>query len=174
MDLGPQRPQLRLPRRDLELEGAPLGLLRRLEGPQEVVERRGEEIEHHPEPEQERGGLGLLRREPGERPVAIEEEGPPAARDEPDDGRDDGGHELGPEGPEKARELEGGRAADPEGAEADEAEEDREGQGEHRRLEPPEGHGGDEERREQTPEERPGGQIGPEDAASRRRIGCMG
>ena len=63
VDLGPQRPQLRLPRGDLELEGAPLGLLRGLEGPQEVVERGGEEVERHAEAEQERGGLDLPGRE---------------------------------------------------------------------------------------------------------------
>ena len=47
IDLRPQRPQFGVPRQDLELELAPLGLTRRLERDQHVVDRQGEQEQQH-------------------------------------------------------------------------------------------------------------------------------
>ncbi len=94
MDLGAQRAQLGLARGDLELEGPPLGLARRLEGHDHVVERGGEEVEGDAEAEEERRRLGLLRHEPREDPATVQREGEAAARREPQRPRDDAGQEL--------------------------------------------------------------------------------
>ena len=160
MDLRPQRPQLRLARGDLELQGAALRVLRGGERPEQVVKRARQQEQRAAEAEQQRRDERQPCRQPGKDVEPVEHERPALPGREPHRRREEGREQLRAERAEEPRQRERGRGAHPERAQPGEAQQQREGDGEHQRLDPAERRRERQLERDQDADDRPGPEVG--------------